>query len=362
MDNEKTIIDELKAKQEAGFKRLEDKAAELQKDVDAEILDVRQKLINFSIPVAGTNKSEAALRDFGKYLISKGVIAPTNVSSPIVTGDEYGIPVLADGVYKALNLGSTMRKPIGEAAMSRVRTYSSTTNVIAKTNPDAALIAEGDAYPDYTDKGAKVTFNAYKIGSVYGITEEANEDTVLNVIQDFTDDAARAVAKKENSYFFVGAGTTEPQGIIVGGTVAVTAASETAITYQELVDLDESLPEEYQEGAAYFGNAKTFAYLRGLKDTNGQPLIKDYMEGRFSTLFGRPIVRVSAIDEIAADKKVLCLGNRSGYGIGDRAGGVRTYVYLDNSTGSTKIRWNIRTDGKVLDAKAFQILKMKAGA
>jgi HK97 family phage major capsid protein len=348
MDEVKNLADEVK-------KNFEDKLV----GVNAELVEVKQALAG--LRETDVAKSKNVLhKEFGDYIISKGAIVPKSASTPIKTTDGYGIPTLVDDVYKAIKLGSLMRKTVGDAATPRARTYSSITEVVAKSNPEAELIAEGDDYPDNTDKGTKVTYSAYKFGSTYGITEEANEDTVLNVIQDFSDDAARAVAKKENKYFFVGAGVAEPQGIMVGGTVAVTTASASEIVYQELVDLDESLPEEYQEGAAYFGNSKTFAAIRGLKDSTGQPLIKDYMDGRYSTLFGRPIIRNNNIEAIAAGKAVLCLGNRSGYGIGDRSGGVRTFVYLDQASGATKIRWNIRTDGKVLDPTAFQILKMKA--
>ena len=296
---------------------------------------------------------------FNEYLISKGKNEPAkNVT--VKTADGYGVPTLIDTeVIKKRNSLSFMRESIEGVEDARIRKYSADTKVTFKSTPACEIIAEGADYPNNTDAGDPVVFDSYKMGSTYSVTEEVAEDTVLNVTADFTDDAGKAVAIQENKLFAVGTGTDEPQGFVVGGTVAVTTASATAITYDELVDLDESLSPLYSKGSAYFMGSSTKAYIRKLKDGQNRPILQEYNNG-LATLFGKQIIIVEDMDAIAATKKVIVVGNRAGYGIADRTSGLKTRVSENTKNGDTEVRWSLRTDGKVIDPNAFKVLQMKA--
>lgn len=291
---------------------------------------------------------------FADYLINKA--EPKNAT--VKTTDGYGIPTLIDTeVFKRRGIGSFMRREVEGLTSARVRKYASDSVVTFKSNPTAEIIAEGADYPDNSDKGEPITFNAYKMGSIYSVTEEVNEDTLLSVVADFQDDAGKALAKLENSYFVSGTGTGQPEGIMIGGTqvTGLTGVTTTGISYDALVDFDEKLPEEYRVGSFYMMNSNTRAKLRKIKDDSNRPIMQEYSSGLFS-LFGRPIIINEELDDFGASKKVMVLGNREGYGVGDRTSGMKVRISENTKNGSTEVRWSVRLDGKVIDATAFQVL------
>jgi HK97 family phage major capsid protein len=85
---------------------------------------------------------------------------------------------------------------------------------------------------------------------------------------------AERLGRIHNQHFTTGTGTAQPQGIVTGATSGVTAASGTAITYDELIDLEFSLDDAYRESpnAAYMFNSAVLKATRKLKDSNGQYL------------------------------------------------------------------------------------------
>lgn len=302
---------------------------------------------------------------FADYLVNR--TEPKNAT--VKTSDGYGVPTLVDAeVFKRRSLGSFMRKEVEGLSPAKIRKYSADTKVVAKVNPTAAIIAEGADYANGSDKGSTVTFDSIKIGSIYSATEEISEESLINVVADFQDDAGRALAKLENQYFVVGTGSDEPQGMVTGGTLYQDASgglttsgfsATVGLAYDALVSFDEKLPEEYRDGSFYMMKSTTRAALRKIVDSNKRPILQEYASGLFS-LFGRPVIINDNMDGFGANKKVILLGNREAYGIGDRASGLKVRVSENTQNGDTEVRWSLRTDGKVLDATAFQVLQCPA--
>lgn len=87
-----------------------------------------------------------------------------------------------------------------------------------------------------------------------------------------------------------GNGTTQPEGIVTGAGAGVTTAGATAITLDELLDLQHSIDPAYREGGAgWMFHDSILKYLRKLKDNDGRPLwMPSLIEGMKSTLLGDP--------------------------------------------------------------------------
>lgn len=88
-----------------------------------------------------------------------------------------------------------------------------------------------------------------------------------------TREFARRIGAKEEEAFFTGNGTGKPLGILAdtgGAQTGVTAASATAITADELIDLFYSLKAPYRKNAVWVLNDSTIKVIRKLKDNNGQ--------------------------------------------------------------------------------------------
>ena len=89
----------------------------------------------------------------------------------------------------------------------------------------------------------------------------------------------------------------QPLGILAasgGAETGITAASATAITADELIDLFYSLKSPYRRNAVWVLNDSTIKAIRKLKDGSGQYLWQPSLTaGTPDTILGRP-VRTSA--------------------------------------------------------------------
>lgn len=93
----------------------------------------------------------------------------------------------------------------------------------------------------------------------------------------------------------------------------VTATSQTAITPDELIDLQGMIKTAYQGEAAWYMSEKTRDAIRKLKDADGRYLLEwDFKEYSGGRLLGKPVYLSENIDDIAAGKDVILYGDASG--------------------------------------------------
>ena len=101
----------------------------------------------------------------------------------------------------------------------------------------------------------------------------------------------------------------------------VTAASATAITADELIDLFYSLKAPYRRNAVWVLNDSTIKAIRKLKDNQGQYLWQPSpTAGAPDLLLGKPVRTSAYMPAIAADAKTVAFGDFSYYWIADRQG------------------------------------------
>jgi len=124
----------------------------------------------------------------------------------------------------------------------------------------------------------------------------------------------------------LGSGANEPKGIVTASTLGVTAASATAIDFDEVIQLEHSVDPAYRTGAGYMCHDAVVLALRLLKDGNGQYLWQSGVaNNRPDTLNGSPLaINQSMANSVAADAKTLLYGQLSRYKI-RRVRQVRVY-------------------------------------
>lgn len=93
---------------------------------------------------------------------------------------------------------------------------------------------------------------------------------------------------------------------------AVTTASATAITGDEVIKLKDTLKDDYQNNAIFIMNNSTRTALRLLKDSTGRYLLNDDVTSPFGTaLLGKPVFVSDNVDNIAGGKTVIYYGDMS---------------------------------------------------
>lgn len=236
---------------------------------------------------------------------------------------------------------------------------------IAGTKPAAAWIDEGEGLTFGDATFNQINLDAHKLHVAVKVTEELLYDNAFGLENYLIDQFAKALANAEEDAFLNGNGEGKPLGIFAstgGGDVAVTTASTSAITYDELITLVYSLKRPYRKNAKFILNDQTIATLRKLKDGNGQYIWQPALQsGEPDRLLGFEVLTSAYVPTIEAGTAVIAFGDFSYYNIGDR--GVRSFAELKElfaGNGMIGFVAKERVDGKLVLPEAVKILKVKA--
>ncbi len=111
-------------------------------------------------------------------------------------------------------------------------------------------------------------------------------------------------------------GTTNKIAGLSGVTQSVTAASATAVTADELIDVQEAVPDVYQGGAIWIMSKKTRTAIRKLKDSDGNYILNKDATAKWGyTLFGKDVYTSDNMPEMAAGKTAIYYGDMSGLAV-----------------------------------------------
>ena len=231
----------------------------------------------------------------------------------------------------------------------------------------ASWIDEEGAYPESDDSFGQVSIGAYKLGTMIKVSEELLNDGVFDLQSYISREFARRIGAKEEEAFFTGDGKGKPLGVLAatgGAETGVTAASATAVTADELMDLYYSLKSPYRKKSVWVLNDSTIKAIRKLKDNNGQYLWQPSLTaGAPDMILGRPIKTSAYMPAIAAGAKTIAFGDFSYYWIADRQG--RSFKRLNElfaATGQVGFLASQRVDGKMILAEAVKVLEQKGAS
>lgn len=233
---------------------------------------------------------------------------------------------------------------------------------VVSSRGTASWIEEEGPIPEGDDVFGQQYIGAHKVGTLIKVSEELLHDSAFDLEGYFVREFARRIGNKEEAAFISGDGVGKPTGILNDAEVGVTAASATAITADELIDLFYSVPAPYRTKAVWVMHDSTMRNIRKLKDTTGQYLWQAALkEGDHEKLLGRPIYHSPYAPEVAAGAKPIMIGDFSYYWIGDRQG--ITFRRLNEryaDTGQVGFLATKRVDGKLILPEAIKCLQMKS--
>ena len=231
----------------------------------------------------------------------------------------------------------------------------------------ASWVDEEGAYTESDDAFSQVSIGAYKLGTMIKVSEELLADSVFDLEAYISKEFARRIGAREEDSFFNGDGKGKPLGILAaagGAEVGVTAASATAITADEVIDLFYSLKAPYRKNAVWLLNDATVKQIRKLKDTTGQYLWQpSLVAGTPDTILGRPVKTSAFMPTAAAGAKTIAFGDFKYYWIADRQG--RTFKKLSElyaANGQVGFMGTQRVDGKLILPEAIKVLQQKTGS
>lgn len=187
------------------------------------------------------------------------------------------------------------------------------------TTINTSFIADMTALTPQNGNFTTVKLQNFIAGSLVQISRSLINRQDFDLTSFIVNMMAMSIADFIENQLLNGVGTTAPLGIFKDPAVTVvTAASATAITFDDLISVQMSVPEQFQANAVWVMHKNTFMGLRKLKDTTGQYLLSSesspsQISGFGWTMLGRPVYfSENAPSTQTTGLPIVCYGDMSG--------------------------------------------------
>lgn len=357
----------LSAEDTATYEKMEKEIVDLGHEIERqECLDAFERELNTPVNIPITQKPDTAKVDtktgrasdaykkaFWAQARTKGGMLTAEIRNALQEGVDTEGGYLVPDEFEQTLVASLEAENVVRSLAHVITTASGSHKIpVVATKGTAAWVDEEGTIPEGDDAFCQQLIGAHKVATMIKVSEELLNDTAFDLEAYFRSEFARRIGNKEEEACLTGDGS---------GQLGVTAASATAITADELIDLFYSLNSAYRKNAVWLLNDSTMKNIRKLKDSNGQYLWQSALhEGGFDTLLGKRIYTSPYAPELAAGKKTVAFGDFNYYWIGDRLG--ITFKRLNErfaETGQIGFIASKRLDGKLILPEAIKVLQQK---
>ncbi len=223
------------------------------------------------------------------------------------------------------------------------------------------IIAENDPANEEDIVFGTATLGAYLYSSkMIRVPIQLLQDSGIDIEAYVARRLGQRLGRIENRHATIGTGSSQPQGFMTGATVGKTAASATAITHDEVIDLEHSVDVVHRGANAGFQfHDLTFAYLRKLKDSEGRPLwAPSIAAGTPSTFDGYGYTVNNDIAQIATGNRTIAFGDFDAAMVWRRVAGGQMMRLSERYAERHQVAFlgYMRADGVVQDASAVKVL------
>jgi len=295
----------------AQFNALEKEISNLDATIEAE-----KRASNYTITDDNKDKSveeraEAEERAFENYIRGiveqrtdvnlavgdNGAVIPTSIANKIIKKVYDICPIYQ--LATRYNVGGILTIPY----------YDETTQKI-----EMAYATEFTDLESTSGKFASIELKGFLAGALTKISKSLINNSQFDIVSFVINAMAEAISRWiENELLN---GTTNRIAGLSTVTQTVTTASSTTITADELIDLQEAVPDTYQANAIWIMNKATRTAIRKLKDDDGNYILnKDATSKWGYTLFGKDVYTSENMPTMAAGNTAIYYGDMSGLAV-----------------------------------------------
>lgn len=226
-----------------------------------------------------------------------GAIIPTSIANKIIQKVVDICPIYRDA--DRYNVKGSLQIPY----------YDETTKDIKMEYCDEFTEGESNS-----GKFGSITLTGFLARAITDVSKSLINNSSFNVVDFVINRMATSIAKFLEKELLNGT-DSKVEGLSKV-TQTVTALSATTVTSDEIIDLQESIPDEYQANAYFIMNKKTRTAIRKLKDGQGNYLLNKDANSRWGyTLFGKDVYTSANMDEMAAGKRAILYGDFKGLAV-----------------------------------------------
>lgn len=189
------------------------------------------------------------------------------------------------------------------------------------TGNKGAILNENSAQSGATPLAyGQVIMQAFKYSSKFVLAslEFLQDTSIANPESYIASKLGERLGRITNDHFTKGSNSSQPNGVAWAATLGKTAASATALTYKEIIDLRQSVDPSYRGNGEYMFSDGTLTVIMKLEDSYGRPLWLPGIAVREpDRILGQTYVVNQSMDSAAAGKHSVLYGDFSKYFIRD---------------------------------------------
>ena len=247
--------------------------------------------------------SEMRAGEQNMTMANNGAIIPTTIANRIIKAVKDRCPILARAtVY---NVKGTLKVPVWGKA---------------NTTHDIAVGYQTEFTEITADSGkfTSVDLGGYLAGALTLIGRSVENNGAFSVVDFIVNQMAEEIAVWIEGQLLTGTGTSAAQGAL-NTTTTLATETATAITADELIELQATIKQAYQPNACWIMAPATFTAIKKLQDANKRYLMQDDVTGEFPfRLLGKPVFLSDNMPAIAAGAKTVLYGDCSGLSVNFR--------------------------------------------
>lgn len=266
-------------------------------------------------------RGEAVLKPEERSLLAtmgieqRGTSTITTETTGLIYGG-YTVPETLDRMWtKVLKQYGGMMQTARMIRTSNGGTWNHT--YTDDTSTAALLTAEASATTIQDFSFSRIQLGEYTYRSSALFSLEFIQDESVDVLGEVNNMLGIRMGRALNTAFTTGDGSSKPTGLLAasgGAPTGKTAASATALTATELLDLIHSVDPAYRVGpnVRFMFNDNTLAYIKKLTlgSSDSTPLwVPSMREGEPGTIWGFPYVINQDFSNIATGVKSVAFGN-----------------------------------------------------
>lgn len=282
--------------------------------------------------------------DVNMTATDNGAVIPTSIANKIIRKIEDICPIFS--LATRYNVGGTLNIPY----------YDEETTAITM-----AYATEFSDLESTSGKFLSVELKGFLAGALSKVSKSLANNSNFDIVNYVVGEVAYAASKWIEKELLNG--TNDKITGLSTVSQTVTAVSTSAITADELIDLQEKIPDAYQGNAIWIMSKSTRTAIRKLKDSDGQYLLNKDATAKWGyTLFGKPVYVSANVSAIAAGKAVVYYGDMSGLAV-KVSEDVNIEILREKFATQHAIgviAW-LEMDSKIENQQKLAVLKMKAG-
>ena len=274
-----------------------------------------------------------------------GAVIPTSIANKIIEKVKDISPLYAMATH--YDVGGTLTIPSYDESSQKIT---------------MAYATEFTALTSTSGKFTSISLSGFLAGALTKVStslvNNSKFDIVSYVIRKMAEAAAEWIEKELIN------GTASKITGLSSAAATVTAAATTAVTADELIDLQESIPDSLQSGCIWLMSRATRAAIRKLKDGDGNYLLNKDATSRWGySLFGHDVYVSQSMPEMEAGKAAVFYLDPRGLAVkvaeNPSVQVLREKFADEHAVGV--ICW-MEIDSKIENAQMIAKLAMKAGA